>query len=75
MTLLSDRRSVTYLLCFSRSSRVHRSASISARRCVDAGMSDQERIACLERKIQTKDEVLAELMGRACDPKKTLREL
>src|ERR1700693_152865 len=32
--------------------------------------ADQERIAYLEKKIQTKDEVLAELMAEACGPKK-----
>jgi len=37
--------------------------------------ADQERIAYLEKKIQTKDEVLAELMAGACGPKKTLEEL
>jgi len=30
--------------------------------------ADQERIACLEKKIQTKDEVLAELMAEHVAP-------
>ena len=37
--------------------------------------ADQERIAYLERKIQTKDEVLAELMAEHVALKKTLGEL
>src|ERR1700748_3643156 len=37
--------------------------------------ADQERIAYLEKKIQTKDEVLAELMAEAVAVKKTLGEL
>jgi hypothetical protein len=37
--------------------------------------ADQERIACLEGKIQTKDEVLAELMAEHPAGKKTLGEL
>src|SRR6266496_1186123 len=36
--------------------------------------SDQERIAYLEKKIQTKDEVLAELMAEHVALKKTLGE-
>jgi transposase-like protein len=36
---------------------------------------DQERIAYLEKKIQTKDEVLAELMAEHVALKKTLGEL
>ena len=36
---------------------------------------DQERIAHLEKKIQTKDEVLAELMAEHVALKKTLGEL
>ncbi|HET9306737.1 MAG TPA: transposase [Candidatus Sulfotelmatobacter sp.] len=35
----------------------------------------QERIAYLEKKIQTKDEILAELMGEHVALKKTLGEL
>ena len=37
--------------------------------------ADQERIAYLEKKIQTKDEVLAELMAEHVALKKTLGEL
>jgi hypothetical protein len=37
-------------------------------------LSRQERIACLEKRIQTKDEVLAELMAEHV-AKKTLGEL
>jgi len=37
--------------------------------------ADQERIAYLERKIQTKDEVLAELMAEHVALKKTLGKL
>jgi len=37
--------------------------------------ADQERIAYLEKKIQTKDEVLAELMAEHVAVKKTLGEL
>src|SRR4051794_28978600 len=37
--------------------------------------ADQERIAYLEKKIQTKDEVLAELMAEHVTLKKTLGEL
>jgi hypothetical protein len=37
--------------------------------------AEQERIDYQEKKIQTKDEVLAELMVGACGPKKTLAEL
>src|SRR5690242_18498918 len=37
--------------------------------------ADQERIAYLEKKIQTKDEVLAELMAEHAALKKTLGEL
>jgi transposase-like protein len=37
--------------------------------------ADQERIAYLEKKIQTKDEVLAELMAEHIALKKTLGEL
>src|SRR5215472_9565435 len=37
--------------------------------------ADQERIAYLEKKIQTKDEVLAELMAEHMALKKTLGEL
>ena len=37
--------------------------------------TDQERIAYLEKKIQTKDEVLAELMAEHVALKKTLGEL
>ena len=37
--------------------------------------ADQERIAYLEKKIQTKDEVLAELMAAHVALKKTLGEL
>ena len=37
--------------------------------------ADQERVAYLERKIQTKDEVLAELMAEQIALKKTLGEL
>ena len=37
--------------------------------------AEQERIAYLEKKIQTKDEVLAELMAEWVAPKKTLGEL
>jgi hypothetical protein len=37
--------------------------------------ADQERIAHLEKKIQTKDEVLAELMAEHVALKKTLGEL
>ena len=37
--------------------------------------ADQERIAYLEKKIQTKDEVLAELMAEHLEVKKTLGEL
>ena len=37
--------------------------------------ADQERIAYLEKKIQSKDEVLAELMGEHVALKKTLGEL
>jgi transposase len=37
--------------------------------------ADQERIACLEKKIQTKDKVLAELMVEHVALKKTLGEL
>ena len=37
--------------------------------------AEQERIACLEKKIQTKDEVLAELMAEHVALKKTLGEL
>ena len=37
--------------------------------------SDQERITYLEKKIQTKDEVLAELMAEHVALKKTLGEL
>ena len=37
--------------------------------------ADQERIAYLEKKIQTKDEVLAELMAEHVAIKKTLGEL
>ena len=37
--------------------------------------ADQERIAHLEKKIQTKDEVLAELMAEHVAVKKTLGEL
>jgi transposase-like protein len=36
--------------------------------------ADQERIACLEKKIQTKDEVLAEVMAEHVAVKKTLGE-
>ncbi len=36
---------------------------------------EQERIAYLEKKIQTKDEVLAELMAEHVALKKTLGEL
>ena len=37
--------------------------------------ADQERVAYLEKKIQTKDEVLAELMAEHIALKKTLGEL
>jgi len=37
--------------------------------------ADQERIAYLEKKIQTKDEVLAELMAEHLEVRKTLGEL
>ncbi len=37
--------------------------------------AEQERIAYLEKKIQTKDEVLAELMAEHVALKKTLGEL
>ena len=37
--------------------------------------ADQERIGYLEKKIQTKDEVLAELMAEHVALKKTLGEL
>ena len=37
--------------------------------------TDQERVAYLEKKIQTKDEVLAELMAEHIALKKTLGEL
>jgi hypothetical protein len=37
--------------------------------------ADKERIAYLEKKIQTKDEVLAELMAEYVAVKKTLGEL
>jgi transposase len=37
--------------------------------------ADQERIAYLEKRIQTKDEVLAELMAEHVAQKKTLGEL
>ena len=37
--------------------------------------AEQERVAYLERKIQTKDEVLAELMAEHVALKKTLGEL
>ena len=37
--------------------------------------ADQERIAYLEKKIQAKDEVLAELMAEHVALKKTLGEL
>ena len=37
--------------------------------------ADQERIACLEKKIQTKDEVLAELMAEHVALKKDIGEL
>ena len=37
--------------------------------------ADQERIAYLEKKIQTKDEVLAELMAEYVAVKRTLGEL
>ena len=37
--------------------------------------AEQERIGYLEKKIQTKDEVLAELMAEHVAPKKTLGEL
>src|SRR3954462_3935020 len=43
-----------------------------ARPCHSA---DRERIAYLEKKIQTKDEVLAELMAKHVALKKTLGEL
>ena len=37
--------------------------------------AEQERIACLEKKIQTKDEVLAELMAEYVALKKEIGEL
>jgi len=37
--------------------------------------AEQERIECLEKKIQRKDEVLAELMGEHIALKKSLGEL
>src|SRR6266700_5393215 len=37
--------------------------------------ADQARITYLEKKIQTKDEVLAELMAEHCGSKKTVGEL
>ena len=37
--------------------------------------AEQERIACMEKKIQTKDEVLAELMAEHVALKKSLGEL
>ncbi len=37
--------------------------------------ADQERIAYLEKKIQTKDEALAELMAEPVSLRKTLGEL
>ena len=40
-----------------------------------SGQAEQERIECLEKKIQRKDEVLAELMGEHIALKKSLGEL
>ena len=47
----------------------------SSRRGATNHSADQERIAYLEKKIQTKDEVLAELMAEHVALKKTLGEL